>query len=42
MAMGVGAALLEELAFDKRSGFFVNHDLAGYKVPVHADFRTRS
>ena len=22
---------------DKRSGFFVNHDLAGYEVPVHAD-----
>jgi xanthine dehydrogenase YagR molybdenum-binding subunit len=22
---------------DKRLGFFVNHDLAGYEVPVHAD-----
>ncbi|KHL52035.1 hypothetical protein OZ10_18390 [Xanthomonas cannabis pv. cannabis] len=22
---------------DKRFGFFVNHDLAGYEVPVHAD-----
>ena len=28
---------MEELAVDKRSGFFVNHDLAGYEVPVHAD-----
>ena len=37
MTMGVGAALLEELVVDKRSGFFVNHDLAGYEVPVHAD-----
>jgi xanthine dehydrogenase YagR molybdenum-binding subunit len=37
MTMGVGAALMEELAVDKRTGFFVNHDLAGYEVPVHAD-----
>lgn len=37
MTMGVGAALLEELAVDHRYGFFVNHDLAGYEVPVHAD-----
>jgi xanthine dehydrogenase YagR molybdenum-binding subunit len=37
MTMGVGAALMEELAIDKRAGFFVNHDLAGYEVPVHAD-----
>ncbi|WP_454742730.1 aldehyde oxidoreductase molybdenum-binding subunit PaoC [Cupriavidus necator] len=37
MTMGVGAALMEELAVDKRVGFFVNHDLAGYEVPVHAD-----
>ncbi|MFC5357866.1 aldehyde oxidoreductase molybdenum-binding subunit PaoC [Azospirillum himalayense] len=37
MTMGVGAALMEELALDKRAGFFVNHDLAGYEVPVHAD-----
>jgi hypothetical protein len=28
---------MEELAVDKRLGFFVNHDLAGYEVPVHAD-----
>lgn len=37
MTMGVGAALMEELAVDKRYGFFVNHDLASYEVPVHAD-----
>jgi xanthine dehydrogenase YagR molybdenum-binding subunit len=37
MTMGVGAALMEELAVDKRYGFFVNHDLATYEVPVHAD-----
>ncbi|MCO5734156.1 aldehyde oxidoreductase molybdenum-binding subunit PaoC [Rhizobium sp. SSA_523] len=37
MTMGVGGALSEELAVDTRAGFFVNHDLAGYEVPVHAD-----
>jgi xanthine dehydrogenase YagR molybdenum-binding subunit len=37
MTMGAGAALMEELAVDNRVGFFVNHDLAGYEVPVHAD-----
>jgi xanthine dehydrogenase YagR molybdenum-binding subunit len=37
MTMGAGAALMEELAVDIRRGFFVNHDLAGYEVPVHAD-----
>lgn len=37
MVMGAGAALMEELSVDKRFGFFVNHDLAGYEVPVHAD-----
>jgi len=37
MTMGIGAALIEELAVDKRFGFFVNHDLASYEVPVHAD-----
>jgi xanthine dehydrogenase YagR molybdenum-binding subunit len=37
MTMGVGAALMEELAVDKHIGFFVNHDLATYEVPVHAD-----
>jgi xanthine dehydrogenase YagR molybdenum-binding subunit len=37
MTMGIGAALSEELVVDKRFGFFVNHDLASYEVPVHAD-----
>ncbi len=37
MTMGAGLALSEELAVDTRRGFFVNHDLAGYEVPVHAD-----
>jgi xanthine dehydrogenase YagR molybdenum-binding subunit len=37
MTMGAGAALMEHLVVDKRNGFFVNHDLAGYEVPVHAD-----
>jgi xanthine dehydrogenase YagR molybdenum-binding subunit len=37
MTMGVGAALMEDLVIDKRHGFFVNHDLASYEVPVHAD-----
>jgi xanthine dehydrogenase YagR molybdenum-binding subunit len=37
MTMGAGAALMEELVVDRRRGFFVNHDLALYEVPVHAD-----
>lgn len=37
MTMGVGAALMEDLVVDTRIGFFVNHDLASYEVPVHAD-----
>ena len=37
MTMGVGAAIMEELNVDHRYGFFVNHDLAGYEVPVHLD-----
>ena len=37
MTMGAGAALMEGLEVDKRFGFFVNHDLAEYPVPVHAD-----
>jgi xanthine dehydrogenase YagR molybdenum-binding subunit len=28
---------MEDLVVDKRIGFFVNHDLAMYEVPVHAD-----
>ncbi|SHO66400.1 xanthine dehydrogenase YagR molybdenum-binding subunit [Pseudoxanthobacter soli DSM 19599] len=41
MTMGVGAALMEELAVDEKRGFFVNHDLALYEVPVHADIPTQ-
>ncbi|RPF71898.1 aldehyde oxidoreductase molybdenum-binding subunit PaoC [Aurantiacibacter spongiae] len=37
MVMAAGAALTEDLHVDKRFGFFANHDLAGYEVPVHAD-----
>jgi xanthine dehydrogenase YagR molybdenum-binding subunit len=37
MTFGIGMALLEEAIVDKRSGAFVNGDLAGYLVPVHAD-----
>ncbi|WP_066767985.1 aldehyde oxidoreductase molybdenum-binding subunit PaoC [Sphingobium sp. CCH11-B1] len=37
MTMGVGAALMEALEVDTRFGFFVNHDMAEYVVPVHAD-----
>lgn len=37
MTMGVGAALMEELSVDTRYGLYINHDLAGYEVPVHAD-----
>ena len=37
MTFGVGMALLEEAVVDTRSGAFVNRDLAGYLVPVHAD-----
>jgi xanthine dehydrogenase YagR molybdenum-binding subunit len=37
MTMGAGAALMEDMVIDQRVGYFVNHDLAGYEVPVHAD-----
>jgi xanthine dehydrogenase YagR molybdenum-binding subunit len=37
MIWGVSAALHEEAVIDPRSGAFVNRDLAGYLVPVHAD-----
>jgi len=37
MVFGVGAALHEDLVLDPRFGYFVNHDLAEYHVPVHAD-----
>jgi xanthine dehydrogenase YagR molybdenum-binding subunit len=37
MTMGIGAALMEEQVVDERFGGFINHDLAEYHVPVHAD-----
>jgi xanthine dehydrogenase YagR molybdenum-binding subunit len=37
VTMGIGAALTEEVALDPRFGSYVNHDLAEYHVPVHAD-----
>ena len=37
MTMGIGAALMEEAVIDQRVGYFVNHDMAEYHVPVHAD-----
>jgi len=37
MTLGVGPALMEVLAVDGRYGYFVNHDLGGYEVPVHGD-----
>jgi xanthine dehydrogenase YagR molybdenum-binding subunit len=37
MIFGIGAALTEELVHDPRTGKIVNHDLASYHVPVHAD-----
>ncbi len=37
MIWGVGSALHEDAIVDKRYGHFVNHDLAEYHVPAHAD-----
>jgi xanthine dehydrogenase YagR molybdenum-binding subunit len=37
MIWGVGAALHEHAVLDARHGYFVNHDLAEYHVPSHAD-----
>jgi xanthine dehydrogenase YagR molybdenum-binding subunit len=37
MSMGIGAALMEEAVVDSHRGYFVNHDMAEYLVPVHAD-----
>ncbi|WP_158828728.1 xanthine dehydrogenase family protein molybdopterin-binding subunit [Mucilaginibacter lacusdianchii] len=34
---GIGQALMEEGVIDHRYGRYVNADLAGYHVPVHAD-----
>lgn len=37
MTMGIGMALMEEGIMDPNLGDFVNHDLAQYHVPAHAD-----
>ncbi|VWX57484.1 putative oxidoreductase with molybdenum-binding domain [Burkholderiales bacterium 8X] len=37
MIWGVGSALHEDAIVDPRYGYFVNHDLAEYHVPAHAD-----
>jgi xanthine dehydrogenase YagR molybdenum-binding subunit len=37
MVFGVGAALTEAAVIDPACGFFVNHDMAEYHVPTHAD-----
>ena len=37
MIFGIGAALMEGAEIDPRTGHFVNHDLAEYHVPAHAD-----
>jgi xanthine dehydrogenase YagR molybdenum-binding subunit len=37
MTMGLGMALHEEGLLDPAFGDFVNHDLAGYHIPTHAD-----
>jgi xanthine dehydrogenase YagR molybdenum-binding subunit len=34
---GMGMALQEDSVLDPQFGRFINHDLAGYHVPVHAD-----
>jgi xanthine dehydrogenase YagR molybdenum-binding subunit len=39
MTMGLGMALHEESVLDPRFGDYVNHDLAGYHVPVCADVK---
>ncbi|MEU4321591.1 xanthine dehydrogenase family protein molybdopterin-binding subunit [Nocardia fluminea] len=37
VTMGLSMALLEQSEFDPRLGAVVNHDLAGYHIPVNAD-----
>jgi xanthine dehydrogenase YagR molybdenum-binding subunit len=37
VVFGIGAALTEDLVVDTKYGYFVNHDLAEYHLPVHAD-----
>lgn len=39
MIMGIGGALMEAAELDPAFGDFVNHDLAGYHFPAHADVR---
>ncbi|GAB7045611.1 xanthine dehydrogenase family protein molybdopterin-binding subunit [Catenuloplanes indicus] len=39
MTMGMGMALHEEGVLDPYTGDWVNHDLADYHIPVHADVR---
>lgn len=34
---GIGISLMEEGIIDHRYGRYVNNDLAGYHIPVHAD-----
>ncbi|MEU8610721.1 xanthine dehydrogenase family protein molybdopterin-binding subunit [Actinoplanes sp. NPDC048791] len=40
MTMGLGMALHEEGVLDSAMGDWVNHDLAEYHVPVHADIES--
>ena len=37
MIWGIGYALHEDAVLDLRTGAFVNHDLAEYHIPTHAD-----
>jgi xanthine dehydrogenase YagR molybdenum-binding subunit len=37
LTMGLGMALLEESVMDREFGDYLNHDLAQYHVPAHAD-----
>ncbi|WP_410876248.1 xanthine dehydrogenase family protein molybdopterin-binding subunit [Nocardia sp. A7] len=37
VTMGLSMALFEQSEFDPRLGVVVNHDLAGYHIPVNAD-----
>ncbi len=37
ITMGIGSALMEDAVVDTRLGYFVNHDMASYHVPVNAD-----
>ncbi|GAA2543228.1 xanthine dehydrogenase family protein molybdopterin-binding subunit [Winogradskya consettensis] len=40
MTMGMGMALHEEGVLDPATGDWVNHDLAEYHIPVHADIES--